>query len=59
MTPFFANKGFYPRLSLNISQPTDNQMAYNIAKHMEDILGQLCDNLLMSQEAQRNVTNFH
>ena len=29
--PFFANKGFYLKLSLNLFQLTDNQKAYNIA----------------------------
>ena len=53
MIPFFANKEFYPRFSLDISQPTNNQEAYNIAKHMEDILEQLRNNLLISQEAQK------
>ena len=47
MMSFFANKGFHPRLSLDISQPTDNQKAYDIAKHMENILEQLRANLLM------------
>ena len=59
MTPFFANKGFHLKLSLDISQPTDNQKAYDIAKHMEDILEQLCTTLLMFQKAQKNAANFH
>ena len=59
MTPFFANKGFYLRLSFDISQSTDNQKAYNIAKHIKDILEQLHAYLQMSQKAQRNAANFH
>ena len=37
MTLFFANKGFHLKLSLDISQSTDNKKAYNIVKNMEDI----------------------
>ena len=59
MTPFDANKGVHPSLSLDIFQPTDNQETYDITKHIEDILKQLHDNLLMSQEAQKNTTNLH
>ena len=59
MMLFFANKKFYPRLSLNIFQLTNNQEAYNIAKHMENILEQLRDNLLMSQKVKKNAANFH
>ena len=59
MTPFFANKRFHPRLSLNIFQPTNNQKTHEFAKHMDDTLKQLLANLLMFQEAQRNATNFY
>ena len=51
MTPFFANKNFYPRLSLNLSQPANNQEAQDLAQHMNNIIEQLRANLLMSQEA--------
>ena len=51
MKLFFANKGFYSRLSLDTSQPAVNQKAHDLAKHMNDILKQLHVNLLMSQES--------
>ena len=38
MPPFFANKGFYSRLSLDLSQPTSNQEAQDLAQHMNDII---------------------
>ena len=47
MTPFFANKEFHPRLSLDTSQPTNNQKTHEFVKHMNDILEQLHANLLM------------
>ena len=37
MTPFFANKGLHPRLSLDLSQPTSNQDAQDLAQHMNVI----------------------
>ena len=49
MTPFIANKDFYPRLSLDLSQPTSNQEAQDLAQHMNDIIKQLRANLLTSQ----------
>ena len=58
MTLFFANKGFYPRLSLDLSQPTSNQEAQDLALHMNDIIEQLKANLLMSQEAQQSAANL-
>ena len=57
--PFFANKGFHLRLDLDIFQLTNNQEAFNIAKHIEDILKQLHTNLLMFQKAQKIAANFH
>ena len=51
MTPFFANKGFYPRLSLDLSQQTNNQEAQDLAQHMNNIIKQLKANLLTLQEA--------
>ena len=51
MTPFFANKSFPSRLSLDLSQLTTNWEAQDLAQHMNDILEQLSANLLMSQEA--------
>ena len=59
MTPFFANKGYHPRLSLNPPQPSTNQEAPNLTQHMEDILEQLGTNLLVFQEAQRSAANFY
>ena len=59
MIPFFANKRFHPRLNLNIFQAINSKKAYNIAKHMEDILKQLLANLLIFQKAQKNAANFH
>ena len=59
MTPFFANKGYHPRLSLNPPQPSTNQKAQDLTQHMEDILEQLKTNLLVSQEAQRSAANLH
>ena len=59
ITPFFANKGFYPRLSLDLFQPTSNQEAQDLAQHMNNIIEQLKAYLLMSQEAQRSAANFH
>ena len=52
MTPFFVNNGFYPRLSLDLFQPTNNQEAQDLAKHINNIIEQLRANLLMSQEVQ-------
>ena len=51
MTPFFTNKGFHSRLSLDLSQPASNQEAQDLAQHMNDIIKQLRANLLTSQEA--------
>ena len=59
ITPFFANKGFYPRLSLDLSQLTSNQEAQDLAQHMNDIIKQLRANLLMFQEAQKSAANIH
>ena len=41
MTPFFANKRYHPRLSLDPPQPSTNQEAQDLTQHMEDILQQL------------------
>ena len=43
---FFANKRFYPKLSLDTFQPAANQEAHDFAKHVDDILEQLRVNLL-------------
>ena len=51
MTSFFANKSFYQRLSLDLTQPTSNQEAQDLAQHMNNIIKQLKANLLTSQEA--------
>ena len=59
MTLFFANKSFYSRLSLDLSQPTSNQEAQDLAQHMNDIIKQLKANLLTSQEAQQSAANLH
>ena len=59
MTPFFANKGFLPRLSLDLSQLTHNQEAQDLDQHMNNIIEQLKASLLMSQEAQRSAANLH
>ena len=59
MIPFFANKGFHLRLSLDSSQPTSNQEAQDLAQHMNDIIEQLRANLITSQEAQRSAANLH
>ena len=59
MTLFFANIGFHSRLNLNLSQPTSNQEAQDLAQHMNDIIEQLKANLLTSQEAQRSAANLH
>ena len=59
MTPFFANKRYHPRLSLNPPQPSTNQEAQDLTQHMEDILEQLKVNLLVSQDAQRFAANLH
>ena len=59
MTLFFANKGFYPRLSLDLSQPANNQEAQDLAQHMNNSIEQLRANLLMSQEAQQSAANLH
>ena len=59
MIPFFANKRYHPRLSLNPPQPSTNQKAQDLTQHMEDIPKQLRANLLVSQEAQRFAANLH
>ena len=59
MTPFFANKGYHPRLSLNPPQPSINQKAQDLTQHMKDILEQLRANLLVFQEAQKFAANLH
>ena len=59
MTPFFANKGVHPRLSLDLSQLTSNQEAQDLAQHMNNIIKQLKANLLTSQKAQRSAANLH
>ena len=59
MTPFFANKDFHPRLSLDLFQPTNNQEAQDLAQHMNNIIKQLRANLLTSQEVQRSAANLH
>ena len=59
MTPFFANKDFHPRLSLDLFQQINNQEAQDLTQHMNDIIEQLRANLLMLQEAQRSAANLH
>ena len=59
MIPFFANKSFHPRLSLDLFQPTNNQEAQDLAQHMNNIIKQLRVNLLTSQEAQQSAANLH
>ena len=59
MTLFFANKEFHLRFSLETSQPAANPEAYDLAKHLNNILEQLSANLLMSQKDQQNSTNLH
>ena len=59
MTPFFANKGYHPRLSLNPPQQSTNQEAQDLTQHMKNILKQLKANLLVSQEVQRSAANLH
>ena len=58
MTPFFANKSFHPRLSLDLSQPTSNQEAQDLAQHMNDTIKQLKANLLTLQEGQQFAANL-
>ena len=59
MIPFFANKGFHPRLSLDLSQPASNQEAQDLAQHMNDVIEQLRANLLRLQEAQPSAANLY
>ena len=59
MIPFFANKGYHPRLSLNPPQPNTNQEAQDLTQHMKNILKQLRANLLIFQEAQKSAANLH
>ena len=35
LTPFFANKGYHPRLSLEPPQPSTNQEAQDLTQHMK------------------------
>ena len=59
MTLFFANTGFHPRLSLDLSQSASNQEAQDLAQHMNEVIKQLKVNLLTSQEAQQSAANLH
>ena len=59
MTPFFANKGYHPRLSLKLPQLSTNQEAQDVTQPMKDILEQLRANLLVSQKAQKSAANLH
>ena len=59
LTPFFANKGYHPRLSLNPPQPSTNQEAQDLTQYMINILKQLRANLLVSQKAHRSAANLH
>ena len=59
MTPFFVNKGYHPRFSLDSPQLNTIQEAQDLTQHTENILKQLRDNLLVSQEAPRFAANLH
>ena len=59
MTSFFANKHFHLMFNLDLSQPTSNQEAQDLAQHMNDVIEQLKANLLIIQEAQQSAANLY
>ena len=59
MSPFFANKGFHPQLSVTPRSEACNQDAMEISGEMTQILKQLQAELQLSQEAQAHTTNLH
>ena len=59
MSPFFANKGFHPQLSITPTIEACDQDAMEISGEMTQILEQLQAELRLSQEAQAHTTNLH
>ena len=59
MSPFFANKGFHPQLSITPTIEAHDQDAMEISGEMTQILEQLQAELRLSQEAQAHTTNLH
>ena len=59
MSPFFANKGFHPQLSITPTSEACNQDAMEISGKITQILKQLQAGLQLSQEAQAHTTNLH
>ena len=59
MSPFFANKGFHPRLSVMPASEAQDQDAEEISGAMTKILEQLQAELQLSQEAQTHTANLH
>ena len=59
MSPFYANKGFHPRLSLNLSHPTTVEQARDITYDMQQILDLRRSQLTMSQGKQTPSANQH
>ena len=59
MSPFFANKGFHPQLSITPASDACNQDAMEISGEMTEILEQLQAKLQLSQKTQAHATNLH
>ena len=59
ISPFFANKGFHPRLSVTPASEAQNQDTEEISGTMTKILEQLQAELQLSQEAQTHTANLH
>ena len=59
MSLFFANKEFYPQLSITPMSEACNQDAMEISGEITQILEQLQAELRLSQEAQAYATNLH
>ena len=59
MSLFFANKGFYPQLSITPTSEACNQDAMEISGEMTQILEQLQAELRLSQEAQAHAANLY
>ena len=59
MLPFFANKGFHPRLNVMLASEAQDQDAEEISGAITKILELLQAKLQLSQEAQTHTANLH
>ena len=62
VTPFFANKGFHPRMGFEPTRPPTNANELNanaFATHMEKIQSMLRNHMLMAQADHEKHANRH